>query len=153
MQERIQKFEEILEKELKKELDRINNAGALAPNDVKTISDAICLMLKTKEYEEWENGGKNSYGSYAPEGYSTRRGRSATTGRYVSRDMDPMMRSYGEEMYPERRSYRGFYDQGYSGHSIKDRMIAQLEGMYDEAKSEHERQLVDEWINRLETAR
>jgi hypothetical protein len=44
----------------------------------------------------------------------------------------------------------GSYDGGYSGHSIKDRMVAQLENMYDQAKSEHERQIVDEWIKRLE---
>jgi hypothetical protein len=29
-------------------------------------------------------------------------------------------------------------------------MVAQLENMYDQAKSEHERQIVDEWIKRLE---
>lgn len=148
MQERITKFEELLEKELKKELDRINNAGQLAPTDVKTITDAICLMLKVKEYEEWEEGGN----SYEQGGYSNRRGRSMTTGRYVSRDVDPM-RSYGEDIYSGRRSYRGSYDRGYSGHSIKDRMISRLEGMYDEAQTEHERQMVDEWINKLETAR
>ena len=36
-----------------------------------------------------------------------------------------------------------------SGHSIKDRMIDKLESMYDEAKTDHERQIVDEWIARL----
>ena len=41
-------------------------------------------------------------------------------------------------------------DDGYSGHSIKDRMIAKLEGMYDEAKTDHERQVIDQWIGRLE---
>ena len=46
---------------------------------------------------------------------------------------------------------RRFYDGGYSGHSIKDRMVAQLEKMYDEAQSEHERQTVSDWIRRLET--
>ena len=55
-------------------------------------------------------------------------------------------------------SNRGYYDgnssryndfSGYSGHSIQDRMIDKLEQMYDEAKTEHERQVVQDWINRL----
>ena len=42
-------------------------------------------------------------------------------------------------------------ENGYSGHSIKDRMIAQLEKMYDEAQTEHERQTVNDWIRRLDS--
>ena len=37
----------------------------------------------------------------------------------------------------------------YSGHSINDRMIARLEDMYDEAKSEHEREEIRREIERL----
>lgn len=43
------------------------------------------------------------------------------------------------------------YRDGYSGHSIKDRMVARLEDMMDEAKTDHERQTVSEWINRLQS--
>ena len=68
-----------------------------------------------------------SYDNYHGDSY--RRGRSPVTGRYIS---------------------RGQYDDGYSGHSIKDRMVARLEDMYDEAKTDHERQIVNEWINRLQ---
>lgn len=46
---------------------------------------------------------------------------------------------------------RGSFERGYSGHSIKDRMVSQLEAMYDEAQTEHKRQMVDEWIKRIET--
>lgn len=136
MQEKIQKFENILERELDKEMDRIVSAGTLSPADVKTMTDAVRLMLKVKEYETWCEG-ENSY-----DGYSNRRGRSATTGRYMSRDV-----------YPENRRYRDSYDHGYSGHSINDRMVARLEDMYDEAKTDHERQLIDEWINRISASR
>ena len=65
-------------------------------------------------------------------GDSYRRGRSPVTGRYIS------------------RGDRDYYD-GYSGHSIKDRMVARLEAMMDEAKTDHERQTVSEWINRLQS--
>lgn len=142
-EEKIKKVEQILERELEKEMDRIITSGKFEPNDVKTLTDAVKLMLKTKEYEEWCCDENNSYDN----GYSSRRGRSMTTGRYVSRDM-PMPGNYSM-----RRSHRGSYDQGYSGHSISDRMVSRLEEMYDEAQTEHERQLIDEWIGRIESSR
>lgn len=76
-------------------------------------------------YRNYRDG--RSYDNYHGDSY--RRGRSPVTGRYIS---------------------RGQYDDGYSGHSIKDRMVAKLEDMYDEAKTDHERQTVNEWINRLQ---
>ena len=131
MQERIEKFEKILEKDLKEELDKINNAGTVTPEEVKTVKDAVKLMLKIQKYKNWMMGeGENSYG-----GYSTRRGRSAITGRYVS--MDP---------YPQMRSY----DTGYSGHN---RMIDELERMYNEAGNDHERRMIEEWIKTAEMNR
>lgn len=62
-------LEEILEKELKKEMSRITTAGTLNPTDVKTLTDAVCLMLKLKEYEQWMEKGdefRRSYGSRMP---------------------------------------------------------------------------------------
>ena len=47
--------------------------------------------------------------------------------------------------------YSRRYFNGYSGHSIQDRMIDKLERMMDEAQSEHERQTVQSWINCLKT--
>ena len=46
------------------------------------------------------------------------------------------------------RSYGS--DKGHSGHSVKDRMIARLEEMMDEAKGDYERRTVEEWIRRLQ---
>ena len=63
-------------------------------------------------------------------GILTRRGRSPVTGRYISRG----------------------HEEGHSGHSIMDRMVASLESMYDEAKTDHEKQTVSEWINRLRSS-
>ena len=59
-------LEEILEKELKKEMSRITTAGTLNPTDVKTLTDAVCLMLKLKEYEQWMEKGDESRRSYGP---------------------------------------------------------------------------------------
>lgn len=154
MHECIEKFNVILEKDLKEMLEKVTKAGTVNPDDVKVIDKAVDLMLKLQEYDDWQQSG-NEGNSY--DGYSTRRGRSMTTGRYVSRDRardwrdemprdgDYSARSYGRDPY-----MRGSYDRGYSGHSMKDRLIADLESKYDQAQSEHERQFLDTWIKRIE---
>lgn len=162
----MESVEEILEKELRTEMKKINDAGAFAPGQTKTLCEAVDLMLKMKEYGEWANGEMMG-------GYSGRRGRSPMTGRYVSRDyMDSMPGrdgsydgtyrmngsynggSYGGVGYV-RGSYDdpyngGSYNMGYSGHSINDRMIAALEGMVDNAKSDYERQEIIAAIHKLQ---
>ena len=135
MRTKLEKFDHILEKDLEQKLDDIIAAGTITPTDVKVVSDAVCLMLKSKEYEEWLHNGEDSGSSY-------RRDRSPVTGRYVSRRMD--MR------YPDRPYTMDMYDHEYSGHSIKDRMVAKLEGMVDMAKSDYERQEVLEAIRKIE---
>jgi hypothetical protein len=155
----MQSVEEILEKELRAEMKKIVDAGAFAPGQSKTLCEAVDLMLKMNEYEDRNMG--------MMEGYSERRGRSPMTGRYVSRDYrdgsyDPYtMRggynvggSYGGVGYV-RGSYDdpyngGSYGMGYSGHSINDRMIAALEGMVDNAKSDYEKQEIINAIHKLQ---
>lgn len=139
MHSRIEKFQEILEKDLKEKLDKVNNAGTVNPDDLMVIDKATDVMLDLIAYDNWKmDEGENSYG-----GYSTRRGRSMTTGRYVSRDSYPKNASY-------RRSYADPYMNGYSGHN---RMIDELERMRDEAQTEHERMMINEWINSAEMNR
>ena len=127
-------------------------------NDIETLTKSICLVEKIDKLNEGGNdeGGYSERGmsrnSYRNEMYnpmhereyaegSYRRGRSPVTGQYVSRDGGS--------------SNRGYYDgnsrnSGYSGHSMRDRAIAKLEGMYDEAKTDHERQFLDECIKMIE---
>lgn len=139
MHSRIEKFQEILEKDLKAKLDKVNNAGTVNPEDLTIIDKATDVMLDLIAYDNWKMGeGENSYG-----GYSTRRGRSMTTGRYVSRDPYPQNMSY-------RRSYGDPYMTGYSGHN---RMIDELERMRDEAQTERERMMINEWISNAEMNR
>ena len=131
----------------------VNKGASMTAAELEVLTKAVCTIEKIKQIEDADNysdysrnsyNGGNSYNYYDEgnnnAGNSYRRGRSATTGRYVSRDSMPHIEGY---------SSRRFYD-GYSGHSIKDRMIAQLEKMYDEAQTEHERQTVNEWIHRLD---
>lgn len=146
MQEKIKKFEDILESELDKEMDRIISAKTITPADVKTVTDAVRLMLKVKEYEEWcmQDNPENSF-----DGYSMRRGRSPMTGRYISRDYGP---SYEGEI--SRRFYGDrHYNSEYSGHNMKDRILDKLDDLYHEAHDEKDRQMLDEWIGRLTNSR
>ena len=125
--------------------------AAIKPEDLEILNKGICILEKIKKIESLDkqieymdsygNDSYNSYNSY-DDGNSYRRGRSATTGRYVSRDSAPYA-----EGYSSRRFYDGEHHNGYSGHSIKDRMVAQLEKMYDEAQTEHERQTVSNSSN------
>ncbi len=149
-------------------LDKINDAveeairpiiakgASMTAAELDVLTKAVCTIEKIKQIEDDGNSYNNysrhnSYdaNSYDDDGGSYRRGRSAITGRYVSRDAVPRF-----DGNTSRRFYDGNMSQngnGYSGHSIKDRMIAQLERMYDEAQSDHERQIVNEWIRRIDS--
>lgn len=108
---------------------------AFSPEDLTIIDKAVDVMLDFINYEKcmMEEDG-NSYDEY-----STRRGRSMTTGRYMSRDTMPMSMGRSMEQYSGRRSYNG----GYSGH-FRDK----LEMLYNEAQNEDERRMVEEMMNR-----
>lgn len=123
-------LKEILEDQVK----LISKKGdKITPEEVLSLKNALSSIEKINNImrEEYEYS----------EGYSYGHNRSPVTGRYISNG--PM---HGNV----RMSYGDHYDHMY-GHSIKDRMIAKLETMYDEAKSEHERQMVSNAINRIQS--
>lgn len=139
MRETLESLEHVLEKEIKTVTDK----GSMTPSELDTIMKAMCVydmaeerIMKESGYEGFSKDGysqryyrdsmmipdmsyENNYNSYA-------RGRNPMNGRYVSRD-------YG----------------GRSGHSIKDRMIDQLERMMDQAGSEYERQEIMRQIEKI----
>ena len=156
----------------------LKKGESMTPADLESLTKAVCIVEKIKRIEDCNSFDDSDYYdngySYTDNGNSYRRGRSPVTGRFVSRDSMPHHdgASYGYHYdaghYSNRHndngnaarafdngaSTRRYYDggsmhNGYSGHSIQDRMIDQLERMYDEAQSEHERQIVQSWINRL----
>ena len=138
--------EEILEKDLRAELKKVKDAGTFAPGQTKTLNEAVDLMLKMKEYEEWLEGqGMSDYSQReasrmtydnSPGGSSYRRGRSSVTGQYVSR----------------RGGYPVAYGNNMSGHSTRDRMISRLEDMMGEAKNEYEAQMIVDAINYIQNS-
>ena len=165
MEKTLEHLKETLEDEIKKVIKK----GDITPSEMESIQSAVCTIEMIKKIENgnysegmmngesygwntrnmsynhtpsYDSYGHDSYddysGRYQHDGNSYRRGRSPVTGRYISRGMDD---------YSGRN--RSYYDGYNSGHSIKDRMVARLESMMDEAQTEHERQTVSEWINRL----
>lgn len=133
----------------------IAKGASMSAAELDVLTKAVCTIEKIKQIEgsggSYDDGNsfdeylRNSYTGYDG-GNSYRRGRSPITGRYVSRDTMPHF-----DGGTSRRFYDGDFHHGYSGHSIKDRMVAQLEKMYDEAQSDHERQVVNDWIRRIDS--
>lgn len=143
---------------IEREIKGITKKDTINATELDNLKDAVCTAkyildiigeLPGDANDNASNGYHSSYavrpgykheheysGAYFPKEvysggypYSYRRGRSATTGRYVSR---------GEN-----------YGDAYSGHSINDRMVAAIEDMYDDAKSDHERQKIDTAIRMI----
>lgn len=129
-----------LENLLNEQIAKVTNKGDITPTELENMTKTLCLLEKIKEYKEYmseDEGSSHSYGTYRIHG-----GRSMVA--------DPYMDDYSRSRTYSRADGH-VRTRGYSGHSIKDRMVAKLESMYDEAKTDHERQIVDEWIDRLNT--
>ena len=143
---------------IEKEIKGITKKETITPTELANLKEALRAVKDIMEIigdlpqdanDNTSNGYNTSYavrpgfkheaeysGAYFPREvysggypYSYRRGRSATTGRYVSR---------GEN-----------YGDAYSGHSISDRMVAAIEDMYDDAKTDHERKQIDTAIRMI----
>lgn len=113
---------------LDKMIADLNKKANITSAELSALKEAYELRMELQNCYGDGIKESESYGRYTMHGtYDGMRGRSPVTGRYISRD-DYMM----------------------SGHSIKDRMVARLEGMYDEAKSEHERDEIRKEIRRIE---
>ena len=118
----LEKTQKLLTNEIKK----INQKNDITPGELTNLKDAVCVMKDILKLdmmiEEVWDDGEDDY----KESYA--RGRSPRTGRYVSR-----MR-------------------GMSGHSLHDRMAANLESMMDSAGSDYERQQIGKWIDKIKNA-
>jgi hypothetical protein len=138
-----QRVLEEIEDKVVAELKELTQKDSISVAELEAMTKATCLlekidMLKENEMysmsmdydrypmargRSYARGGEESYTRGGEESYE--RGRYSRTGRSMSRE------------------------NGYSGHSIKDRMIDRLEQMVDEAKTDHERQVIETWIDRL----
>lgn len=124
-------------KNLDESIEQLNKKKDMTPSDLELLCKAYKLKMdleghgmiggesRSPHYDrmpmhDLSNGEWHAEGSFAPM-------RSPVTGRYISRD--------------------GY---GMSSHSIKDRMIARLEAMYDEAQGEYEREEIRKEIRQIE---
>lgn len=141
MEETYKCLKEILEEQIKLIAKKGNN---ITPEEGLSLKNALSSiekingLMKEEAYNEGYARGYHEGYSY---GEMRNPSRSPVTGRYISNG--PM---HGNV----RMSYGDEHEHMY-GHSIKDRMIAKLEAMYDEAKSDHERQVVTNAINRIQS--
>ncbi len=133
-----------------KELDEIADTGKLSQTNVQmadTLLHAVKNLDKVVMVEEGGSsydGSYESYGSYDDGGGSYRRGRSRTTGRYVSRDSGDMSRNSYEGSY---RSSRG----GYSRAEDKERMAADIRKMMKSAGGEGDRRVLQECLELVDS--
>lgn len=128
-----------LKKITENDIEKLSNKQNLTPDEHRSLKDALINMAMLEEecqkamYDEEGSGYRGysmsrsypySMGMQYDEGYSGRRMRSPSTGRYMGR--------------------------GYSGHSINDRIISTLEHMMDEADGDYERQTIAKYIEKLD---
>lgn len=131
---------EALKEQIYSEIKKVTDKKDITATELENMNKAVCVLDKLSDLEMKEEVGDYYSNDY---GYSSRRGRSSVTGRYVSR-------SGGSYDYYHPDSM----DRGYSGHSIQDRMIAHLEDIVDsEAKNEYERKKAAELISQLQNMR
>lgn len=113
-----------------------SDKGFQSANDVETAKAALSGLVKMKMLEEMEDyeGGMSGRAYYDEGGMSSRGSyRRDSHGRYADSGM-----SY-------RRHYDGGFDDGYSGHDMRQ----QLERMAEEADSERERQVIRAALQKL----
>jgi IS30 family transposase len=121
----IEKVLERLEEAVTTELEKLVKKPELNAAEIKSATDALCLIEKIYKFK---NGEDDEYSESYDHNGSYRRGmRSMRTGRFVSNS------------------------NGYSRHSIKDRIVDKLERMMDDAGSDYERNVISGWINRVES--
>lgn len=124
------------------ELDNIAKKGELSPGGLEVVDKLTHTLKSIVTIEAMEDYGDGaSYdgadGGRMGGGVSGARGRSRTTGRYVSRDGG----------YSGRRNgYRVSYD------GARDELVSHVEELMDMAKDEPTRQMIERFKRELETA-
>ena len=113
-----------------RELKEFNTKKNVAPNEWQNFSIAVDILEKCMKICHMEK--ENDYMAYEER-----------TGGAPMHHMP--MDSYNYNPHTGMRYSRR------TGHSINDRMIDRLERMYDEAQSDHEREVIGSWIDRIRT--
>ncbi len=115
---------DVYREKVHKLLDQLFAKPDITPTEIKNANDALCFLEKLNKIERGDDM-RDQYGSDIYSDNYGRRMRSSTTGRYMNGP------NSGQTMY---------------GHSVPDRMVAQLEDMMDQANNEYERQMIQNEI-------
>jgi len=133
--EALVKFEDLL----LEELDNLVVKRDLSPVEIERGKMVVCTI---KEIEEAMAMSRYSgEDEYSEDNISHRRGRSPSTGRFISRDNMRMN-------YSGRDRYNDSYSSMTSNHNRKD-MIMDLEMEMNKATNERDRQTISDMINIL----
>lgn len=127
-----------------KEMEKINAKGDISATDLCNLNYASKTLLNLETFEAMEEYGEDASFTMGRRSMRTmpryeeeswRRGRGAN-GQFVSRMGDPRMEPYA-------------YANEYSGHSVEDRTIEMLEHQMDNAKSDYDRQFIQNQIRSI----
>lgn len=135
--EKVMSVVEDTKEQVLRELKALNAKKDVAPNEWENLDKAVSILEKCIHICHMEK--ENDYMDYKE--------RSGMV-RHVPMDTtmtDPYVHSGRRFANGRFVPMRG----GRSGHSITDRMIDRLERMYDEAESDHEREVLGTWIDRI----
>lgn len=128
MEEKLMTTVEDTKELILRELKSLNAKKDIAPNEWENFEKAVNILEKCVKICHMDK--ENNYMDYEER-----------TGGFRTHHMP--MDSYNYAPHTGRRySMR-------TGHSINDRMIDKLERMYDEAQTDHEREVVGSWIDRI----
>lgn len=127
------------------EIRKVVRKGEIHPNEWDNLKNAMCILTDICKIHHYDSQDEMtySYGEYASGNYPA-------TNAYENNLHGRVMSSYERGRLPITSRYIGRGD-GYSGHSINDRMIDKLERMYDEASTQHEKDTITMWINQIRT--
>lgn len=114
------------------ELQKFNTKKDVAPNEWDNFHKAVDILEKCMKICHMDK--ENDYMDYEER-----------TGHMHHMPID----SYNYR--PNGPMYRtgSYHRMSRTGHSINDRMVDRLERMYDEAQSDHERDVIGTWIDRI----
>ena len=107
-----------------KELDKIAHKSELNLTDLKGVTDALCVLEKIRKIQ---NESEIEEAEYS--------------------ERDPYHRGSYARSYNTRFSN---CMNGYSRHSIHDRIVDKLEQMMNETSGDYEKSVIAEWITKIE---
>lgn len=150
-------FLKTLKKTTEKNLADLSKKADISAAETKAAKDAMELLdyleckieeckmeEREKEYSQYSGHDmdRRPYREYQITSYRSPHGRMSFDGRSYGHYYDSM----------DHRSYGDPYSMGYSGHSIGDRAVSLMEGMYDDAKTDYERRQVGRFIEMIRAA-